>query len=281
MRDLRRRASGRETKRNSARLEKDTTSSVGKHDDAVVGSKRPPNRISEGLRNLLSLSKVKFSGTLPSSDTVLCDNVHSLQRHPTLPSHSRCSSISGEDLYGALSNIPPSQFASHSTLPPLSPLSLNLLAVQSDTQVSTLSRNSSMRKFRERVKGTRPAFCFGRVYLDERDGGMGEPRGTVSDEFGFLTTGDENLEGKLSRRSSWGKGRGINERLVAIKITPRSVPGSTMEEEERTRVRFVREVEVLRVSNIFVLDCTIGLVSVSSRSYRLEAQNTPSSFSIK
>lgn len=95
------------------------------------------------------------------------------------------------------------------------------------------------------MKGTRPAFCLGRVYLDERDGGMGEPS---ADEFGFLTTGEENLEGRLSRRSSLGKGREINERLVAIKITPRRVPGSAKEEEERTRVRFVREVEVLKVS---------------------------------
>jgi hypothetical protein len=102
-----------------------------------------------------------------------------------------------------------------------------------------------LKKFRERVKGTRPAFCLGRVYLDERDGGMGERR---ADEFGFLTTGEEILEGGLSRRSSLGKGRDINERLVAIKITPRRVPGSAKEEEERTRVRFVREVEVLKVS---------------------------------
>jgi hypothetical protein len=108
-----------------------------------------------------------------------------------------------------------------------------------------------LRKFRERVKGTRPPFCLGRVYLDERDGGMGEPRGGVADEFGFLRIGEGSLEGKVSRHSSLGKGRNMNERLVAIKITPRRAPGSTKEEEERTRVRFVREVEVLKVGEIF------------------------------
>ena len=97
------------------------------------------------------------------------------------------------------------------------------------------------------MKGTRPAFCLGRVFLDERDGRMGSPMGAVADEFGFLTAGEENQEGKLSRRSSLGKSRNMNERLVAIKITPRRTPGSTKEEEERTRVRFVREVEVLKV----------------------------------
>jgi hypothetical protein len=92
---------------------------------------------------------------------------------------------------------------------------------------------------------------LGRVYLDERDGGMGEPRGGVADEFGFLRIGEGSLEGKVSRHSSLGKGRNMNERLVAIKITPRRAPGSTKEEEERTRVRFVREVEVLKVGEIF------------------------------
>jgi len=235
VRDLRRRASGRRKGRNGDRpSENYTTSFPGKYHDDVVGTKRP-------LRNMPSLSGTNSSEPPPSSDNI---HVNSLLRHPSLPSHSRLPSISKEDL-GVLPSLPASPFSSNSVLPPLSPLNLNFLTVHNEGQASKLSRDSSLKKFRERVKGTRPAFCLGRVYLDERDGGMGEPS---ADEFGFLTTGEENLEGRLSRRSSLGKGREINERLVAIKITPRRVPGSAKEEEERTRVRFVREVEVLKVS---------------------------------
>ena len=121
----------------------------------------------------------------------------------------------------------------------------------------SLLRDSSLRQFSKRVKGTRPASLLGRAYLDERDGEMGEPR----------DVDDGGVDGPLSRHSSLGSNKGsktLGGRLVAVKMTPRrparageAVARSEKEkagerklrreEEERTRVGFVREVEVLKV----------------------------------
>ena len=128
----------------------------------------------------------------------------------------------------------------------------------------SLSRDSSLRKFSKRVKGTRPASLLGRAYLDERDGEMGEPRDA-----------EDAGDGPLSRNSSLNSvkgGKTWDGRLVAVKMTPRRparaggvVNGKgrsekeragerklRREEEERTRVGFVREVEVLKVSWGFI-----------------------------
>jgi len=128
------------------------------------------------------------------------------------------------------------------------------------------------------VSGTRPGLRLapGKVYLDERDGEMGEPvkpSGSVVDEFGFLQVGEEE---RLSRHPSLGKAtakdREKDNRLVAVKVTPRRVQGiakngngcaNAKEEEERTRVRFVREVEVLKVRYFYVICPRIVLCIVS------------------
>ena len=127
----------------------------------------------------------------------------------------------------------------------------------------SLSRDSSLRKFSKRVKGTRPASLLGRAYLDERHGEMGEPGDA-----------EDGGDGPLSRHSSLNSTKGSKTwdgRLVAVKMTPRRPArgGGAVasgngkgrsekeragerklrrEEEERTRVGFVREVEVLKVS---------------------------------
>ena len=104
---------------------------------------------------------------------------------------------------------------------------------QQQRQQQTLSRDSSL-KFKERVRGTRPAGRIkggkrsgdNEVYLDERDGEMGVLR----------KEGIGDLEATP---------RG---RVVAVKMTAKRSIGTSLLEEERTRVGFVREVEVLRVS---------------------------------
>ena len=61
-----------------------------------------------------------------------------------------------------------------------------------------------------------------------------------------------HLGSNLSRHSSLGSNIGTNGRLVAVKMTPRKVRDAKGKretaEEERTRIGFVREVEVLKVS---------------------------------
>ena len=116
-----------------------------------------------------------------------------------------------------------------------------------------LSRDSSLRKFRDRVRGTRPTYRLGRAYLDERHGEMGWKEGEEGredeKEGGQVHLGP-NLSRHLSLRSNTSNGR-----LVAVKMTPRKVRGAKgrreRAEEERTRVGFVREVEVLKVSRFF------------------------------
>ena len=100
-------------------------------------------------------------------------------------------------------------------------------------QQQTLSRDNSL-KFRARVRGTRPAGRIkggkrsgdNEVYLDERDGEMGVLR----------------KEG-IGDQEATPRGR-----VVAVKMTAKRSIGTSLLEEERTRVGFVREVEVLRVS---------------------------------
>ena len=104
---------------------------------------------------------------------------------------------------------------------------------QQQRQQQTLSRDSSL-KFKERVRGTRPAGRIkggkrsgdNEVYLDERDGEMGVLRKECIGDLEAPPRG----------------------RVVAVKMTAKRSIGTSLLEEERTRVGFVREVEVLRVS---------------------------------
>ncbi|KAF9009510.1 kinase-like domain-containing protein [Cyathus striatus] len=136
----------------------------------------------------------------------------------------------------------------------------------------SLSRNGSLKKFTERVGGTRPPVLLGRTFLDERHGEMGVPSVvfeelssppspasvSLSREGSTSSHGHHHVTSSraasLKRRRSKARGR-----LVAVKLTPRRVAAYSFgmgkgvgredwekEEEERTRVGFVREVEVLR-----------------------------------
>jgi hypothetical protein len=281
VRYLRRKESGRRRTKVVDNKETEFTIVNAQSDQCSPESnKRPPSRLREGLRNMLSFSRSGSFNFTSSSSTARSQNpvmvvsspadFDPLSRHPTLPSHPYLSShlTSDDDISGmsTLPSIPPSaqSFSSNLTA---SSSNLNLhLTIEGGTNTiaGSLSRDSSLRKFRARVSGTRPGLRLapGKVYLDERDGEMGEPvkpSGSVVDEFGFLQVGEE---GRLSRHSSLGKAtakdREKEDRLVAVKVTPRMVQGigpkngngcaNATEEEERTRVRFVREVEVLKVS---------------------------------
>lgn len=287
---LRRRESGRGRTKVVDNRETECTIANAQSDQCSPESnKRPPSRLREGLRNMLSFSRSGSFNFTSSSSTARSQNpvmvvsspadFDPLSRHPTLPSrHPYLSShlTSSDDLSGmsTLPSIPPSSQSFSSNLTASSSnLNLHLTIEGGGTNAiaGSLSRDSSLRKFRARVSGTRPGLRLapGKVYLDERDGEMGEPvkpSGSVVDEFGFLQVMEE---GRLSRQSSLGKAtakdREKDDRLVAVKVTPRRIQGfgpkngngcaNAKEEEERTRVRFVREVEVLKVSKrgVFML----------------------------
>ncbi|KJA21122.1 hypothetical protein HYPSUDRAFT_762105 [Hypholoma sublateritium FD-334 SS-4] len=151
-------------------------------------------------------------------------------------------------------------------------------------KATALLRDASLRKFRARVRGTRPALGLapGRACLDERDGEMGLEHAHGAGPGDYLCEGEGErgvLLSSLARKPSSSAGGGARSgRLVAVKMTARRAPkgptplvrgGATgkkdarhrerervrakarREEEERTRVRFVREVEVLKVSAVF------------------------------
>ncbi|PPQ83027.1 hypothetical protein CVT26_012065, partial [Gymnopilus dilepis] len=178
----------------------------------------------------------------------------------------------------------------HGAIPEVEEAATKVHAHTNANANATLSRDSSLKKFRARVRGTKPASALrlgygyasekSGVYLDERDGEMGEPvvisSGGGGAEYGSgsrpgSASGliDGFTQGRLSRNSSLGSSRGGSVRysnsnslgsgtgrLVAVKMTPRKPrlarPADARErkkareEEERTRVGFVREVEVLR-----------------------------------
>ncbi|KAF9453649.1 kinase-like protein [Macrolepiota fuliginosa MF-IS2] len=160
--------------------------------------------------------------------------------------------------------------------------------------VVTLSRNSSledrvnmrrleslrMRRFRAKVKGTRPV-GFDTHYLDERHGQMG-----ILSEFEAAASSDEPsmvVSPPLSASNSLSEGGGVRRksskrgRLVAVKMTPKraiSASGRSKtrrereeEEEERTRVGFVREVEVLK--HISHPNITVLLEQMSTSSHHI------------
>ena len=273
VRDLRRRVSGRDKEREREKekgKERQDIENMKNEEKLQVESpkelesdspRRPPRKLKDGLKSMLSFSRLpklalppppppstsctddvfyKSSSDMGSSSWGTCDLPSSTSLHfqdtdvdmdpSTL---SRTSSIhSSWSSYSSLSvggiKLPPSPGFMHRDL-------------------TCLSRDSSLKKFRDRVRGTRPGFRLGRAYLDERHGEMG---------WKGVTWEAENGGANLSRHSSLrsNSNNGTNSRLVAVKMTPRKVRGAKgrreREEEERTRVGFVREVEVLKVSTI-------------------------------
>lgn len=141
-----------------------------------------------------------------------------------------------------------------------------------------VSRNSSLRKLKARLKGMKPV-GIGKEVLEDHAGGVGSGALTMYvDDHGRLRTptsqsttskthrktdsagslditwGLETPSSSLSRsnsarsknRTGSGSSTGASSRLVAVKLTPRRPSPYSPQAEERTRVGFVREVEVLR-----------------------------------
>ncbi|KAF9533612.1 kinase-like domain-containing protein [Crepidotus variabilis] len=269
VRDLRRRASGRDHYQEHAK-EKPTEGAPPTPDSAADRDFLEPkrNRLRDGLKSMLLFSKVQSSSptsaysSLPTTPTTpitpssrefqetIVSEVGPLSRHPSYRSTDSANSSDNVTSH----TTPGSAGLS-------SPPGIPQLRLQLDNGMMSLSRDSSLKKFKERVRGTKPGYLLGRAYLDERHGGMGEPLARGVDDFGFLhprhtrdgsLSGSEGSIASLSRQSSIKKSRGKKDvRLVAVKLTPRRAgepltKRGAKEEEERTRVGFVREVEVLK-----------------------------------
>ncbi|KAF8352228.1 kinase-like domain-containing protein [Amanita rubescens] len=134
--------------------------------------------------------------------------------------------------------------------------------------LADVSRNTSLKRLRARVRGTKPSrgnirLMDGSYLVDERDGEMGGVRIESCDSSDAEDNGSHELglganlarvgslsgkvttvlskERNLHRRASSKKSSG---RLVAVKLTPRGA--GNQRDAEKERVAFVREVEVLR-----------------------------------
>ncbi|TFK34875.1 hypothetical protein BDQ12DRAFT_688985 [Crucibulum laeve] len=151
-------------------------------------------------------------------------------------------------------------------------MGLSLASIPSFSSLSlSLSRNASLKKFRERVQGTRPASSGlgGRTYLDERHGEMGVLKEMKENELSRNSSLGHNVQppphesnqiqspsstsstlsisppssSNASMRSPFGslkrkqRGEGGRGRLVAVKMTPRRVElwggGGARAERER------------------------------------------------
>ena len=280
VRDLRRRVSGRDKERREKERERDKEFEILKDKEerkkqvdqvelTIDGTpskeatkilERPPRNLRDGLKSMLSLSRLP---TLPpsgnSTDGFLSksplDNPPSWNTYD-LPSST--SPPSHQDIDPDMDSLALSRTSSFRSSSSYSSVShQQSLKIPSRDDSASLSRDSSLKKFRDRVRGTKPAFGLGRTYLDERHGEMGWKEGGVGgegrkDEIGGKEGGHIHLGPNLSRHSSLRSNTGANGRLVAVKMTPRKVRGAKgrreRAEEERTRVGFVREVEVLKVS---------------------------------
>ena len=280
VRDLRRRVSGRDKERREKERERDKEFEILKDEDrkkqvdqvelTIDGTsskeatkilERPPRNLRNGLKSILSLSRLP---TLPPSgsctdgflskspsDNPSSWNGYDLPSSTSPPSHQDMDPDMDPLILSPTSSLWSS--SSHSSFSPQ-----QSLKIPSRDDSSSLSRDSSLKKFRDRVRGTKPAFGLGRAYLDERHGEMGWKEGgrvggeVKKDEIGGKDGGHIHLGPNLSRHSSLRSNIGTNGRLVAVKMTPRKVRGAKgrreRAEEERTRVGFVREVEVLKVS---------------------------------
>ena len=266
VRDLRRRVSGRDRERREKERERDKEAEILRDEEekkkqvyrvelTIDGTpskettknlERPPRKFRDGLKSMLSLSRLPnlplsgscTDGFLSESQSDMDPSSWNGCDFPDMDSStlSRTSSIRSSSSYSSFSRQPS-------------------LKIPSRDDSASLSRDSSLKKFKDRVRGTRPAFRLGRSYLDERDGEMGwKEAGGVGgevreDEVGEKEGGHIHPGPYLSSLRS---NNGTNGRLVAVKMTPRKVRGAKGRrervEEERTRVGFVREVEVLKVS---------------------------------
>ena len=278
VRDLRRRASGRDKERKEKEREGDKEAERFKADeekitqgdqvefaidqassnDATKILEPPPRNLRDGFKSILSLSRLpklapssSFTDAPSQSPSDMDpsswnghDPPSSLLSHQDMDSSSpsRTSSIHSSSSYSSFSGTRQSSLKVPSS------------GVMYDSPC--LSRNSSLKKFRDRVRGTRPAYRLGRAYLDERHGEMGWKEGRVGGEGreNGKEGGHIHLGPILSRHPSLRSNsvnNSTNDRLVAVKMTPRKVRGAKgrreRAEEERTRVGFVREVEVLKV----------------------------------
>ncbi|KAF8162810.1 hypothetical protein B0H34DRAFT_671957 [Crassisporium funariophilum] len=258
VRDLRRRASGRASGREREReVEKMKEKEVPARQEVEAETKVQeeglgrPLTLREGLRSMFSFSRPPPPNSQPSSSNPIDD-------HSAFIVGPNASTSTSTELnnHSEPSHLPPSpsQSLRGSVSPNYGGLSRNAslkVPFTNPDEAATLSRDASLKKFRERVRGTRPAFHLGvgRAYLDERHGEMGS-RDTERSHSDNASSTLSQLGSSLSRNGSGNGGGGGYGRLVAVKMTPRRVRGAkgrrAREEEERTRVGFVREVEVLK-----------------------------------
>lgn len=180
-----------------------------------------------------------------------------------------------------------------------SAISLSRKSSLGDKYVKPLERESSlrMRRLKARVRGTTPV-GFGTRYVDERHGEMGiKELSPVSDSEHSALYSSPSISASTSTSSApdLTSNNAIGEpvcalkkkrnsqkgRLVAVKLTPRkpavvSTPGMTKREregeEERTRVGFVREVEILKVC-VFISVFSVLYVSCWEKSKDKDGDN--------
>jgi hypothetical protein len=285
VRDLRRRVSGRDKEKRDKRREREKEIEILKDKE---GRKKQADQVELTIDWTPSKEPTKILDRLPRNLKDGFKSMLSLSRLPTLPPSGSCtdsflakptidigpSSSNGCDIPFSTSPLSPqdidmdsSALSRNSSIRSSSSCSSfsrqQSLRLPSPNDSASLSRDSSLKKFRDRVRGTRPAIRLGRAYLDERDGEMGWKEGRVGvevreDEVAEKEGEHIHLGPNLSRHSSLRSDIG---RLVAVKMTPRKVRGAKGKreraEEERTRVGFVREVEVLKVS--WVLFFSLGI----------------------
>ncbi|KAF8881926.1 hypothetical protein CPB84DRAFT_1751026 [Gymnopilus junonius] len=272
VRDLRRRASGkgrdrerREREKERARKERraiemkalpppppEVPLKTTETTPTPATARRPPNRLREGLRNMLSFSRT--SSVVPAMPSPISSSLSGASEDNTLSRNSSIKSLpSIASDRSSLSRDSSVRSSTSISKEPSRNSSLRLALhrqfeedeegghhIPRDAAAASLSRDSSLRKFRARVRGTKPASRLGRAYLDERDGEMGTPM-----EFAYASqTHSASVpasDGRRSRKSSlaststasaasnsnfnggggiWGTGR-----LVAVKMTPRKPRG--------------------------------------------------------
>ena len=280
VRDLRRRVSGRDKERREKERERDKEFEILKDeeekkkqaDQVEFTIDETPSKeatkilehrnLRAGLKSMLSLSRLPTLPPGSCTDGFLSKSPLDMDSSPwngyDLPSST--SPPSHQDIDPDMDSLALSRTSSiRSSSSSYSSFSRQQnLQLPSRDDSASLSRDSSLKKFRDRVRGTRPAFRLGRSYLDERHGEMGWKEGggvggeVRENEAGEKEGGVIHLGPNLSRPPSLRSNSGTNSRLVAVKMTPRKVRGAKgrreRAEEERTRVGFVREVEVLKVS---------------------------------
>lgn len=217
-------------------------------------SRCSPRKLRDGLKSMLSFSRLPKLAP-PPFNSFTDDTLYTSPSDVDLSSWNSCHLPSSTSLYFQHQDVDTDMDLScTSSIRSSSSLKLPPSPGVMHGDSTSLSRDSSLKKFRDRVRGTRPAFQLG-TYLDERHGEMGWKEGGEEGENDKgEQAGQIHLGANLSRHSSLRSNAvsGTNGRLVAVKMTSRKVRGAKgrreRAEEERTRVGFVREVEVLKVS---------------------------------